>query len=59
MSNNKETKNHWILIVTVSTIILASFFSFTSESILKNLNIYVAFLTLIAIISIGVIFDII
>lgn len=59
MANNKETKNHWILIVTVSTILLASFFSFTSESILKNLNIYVAFLTLIAIISIGVIFDII
>lgn len=59
MSNKKKPKNHWILIVTISTIILASFFSFTSESILKNLNIYFAFLTLIAIISIGVIFDII
>jgi hypothetical protein len=61
MNKNKIAKyNHrWVLIVTVSTVILASFFSFISDSVLRNLNIYFAFLTLAAIIFVGVIFDII
>ena len=51
--------NRWVIIITVSTVILAAFFSFISDTILQNLNIYFAFLTLIAIILLGVLADII
>lgn len=61
MKKKKFNKNraHWVGIVTISTVILAATFSLVSDSILRNLNIYFAFLTLIVIIGIGVIFDII
>jgi CBS domain containing-hemolysin-like protein len=61
MEKNKISKynNRWVIIITVSTVILAAFFSFVSDTILQNLNIYFAFLTLIVIIMIGVLADII
>jgi hypothetical protein len=61
MSKKKSNKynTRWVMTITLSTIILASFFSFVSDSLLRNLNIYFAFLTLAVIIFIGVVFDII
>lgn len=61
MEKNKISKfnNRWVIIITVSTVVLAAFFSFVSDTILQNLNIYFAFITLIVIIMIGVLADII
>lgn len=65
MSNrNREnsTKNinmRWVLIITIWTFILATSVSIVSESILRNFNITMAFISLIVVVIIGVFFDII
>src|SRR6056297_3161493 len=55
----KKTFNSWILIIIAVTVVLAAGFSIISELALSKLNMFFAFITLIIIISIGVIFDII
>ncbi len=51
--------NSWIIIIIIVTVILAAVFSILSELALSKLSITFAFITLLIIISIGVIFDII
>lgn len=65
-SNNKNKKNgkgnsnsKWIITIIVWTILISGGVSLLSDMLLRNVNILVAFIILIFIISIGVIFDII
>lgn len=55
----KKHNIKWILMITLWTFILAIIFSLFAENLVKNLNILFAFITLIVIIIIGIIFDII
>lgn len=47
------------MMITITTVILAAFFSFISDVLLQNLTIFFALITLFVIILVGVIFDII
>ncbi|AAO36123.1 hypothetical protein K144313037_13870 [Clostridium tetani] len=65
-SNNKEKKNgkknsnsKWIVTIIFWTILISGGVSLLSDMLLRNVNILVAFIILIFIISIGIIFDII
>lgn len=65
-SNNKNKKNgkgnsnsKWIITIIVWTILISGGVSLLSDMLLRNVNVLVAFIILIFIISIGVIFDII
>ncbi|QEK12157.1 hypothetical protein FQB35_07085 [Crassaminicella thermophila] len=49
----------WVIIITIWTFFLAVGMSFSSEIVLKNVNIVTAFIILIMIIFIGIIFDLI
>ncbi len=55
--NNKKFNKKWIISISIWTFILALIFSLISENILRNLNIGLAFIVLISIISLGVVFD--
>ncbi len=55
----KKYNKKWIIFITFVTFLLTLFFSFISDFVTRNLNIYAAVFTLIVIILIGVIFDII
>lgn len=63
--NSKKTAGEnskrkiWIINIIFTTFILSTIFSFISEVLLRNVEILVAFVILILIISIGIIFDII
>lgn len=49
----------WIFLISIWTFIMAAIFSVISERLVENLNIFMAFIVLIIIISIGIFFDII
>lgn len=49
----------WIIGITIWTFIISGTITFVSETLLKNVNIYIAFIILVLIISIGISFDII
>ncbi|CCQ96008.1 conserved membrane hypothetical protein [[Clostridium] ultunense Esp] len=49
----------WIVMVTLWTFIMAMIFSIVTEGLVKNLDIFLAFIILIIIILIGIFFDII
>lgn len=60
--NNKNIKKsniRWVLIITLWTFILSTSVSIVSESILRNFNIILAFISLIIVIIFGVFFDIV
>lgn len=59
--SNKQRKKvtRWILIILLWTFVSAAFLSFISETILKSVNLIVAFVLLIIIIFIGLLFDLI
>lgn len=58
-NNIKNSNMRWVLIITIWTFILATSVSIISESILRNFNIAMAFISLIIVVIIGVFFDII
>lgn len=49
----------WVSMITIWTFIMAIVFSIVTEGLVKNLNIFLAFIILIIIILIGILFDII
>lgn len=49
----------WVIVITIWTFFLAVGMSFASETVLENVNIVTAFIILIFIIFIGIIFDLI
>src|SRR5699024_7678655 len=55
----KKYNVKWIFAITIWTFVLAVIFSILTENLIENLNLIFAFLTLIIIIIIGIIFDII
>ncbi|WIV10990.1 hypothetical protein [Proteiniborus sp. MB09-C3] len=57
--SNKNSNIKWVFIITLWTFILATSVSIVSESILRNFNITLAFISLIVVVIFGVFFDII
>jgi CBS domain containing-hemolysin-like protein len=59
--NNFAEKHNmrWVIIITIWTFIMAIVFSIITEGLVKNLNIFLAFVILVIIIFIGIFFDII
>lgn len=55
----KNNKIKWTVKIILITFSLSLFFSITSESILKNSNIFVAFIIIFALFFIGTVFDMI
>ena len=49
----------WVIVITLWTFIMAVVFSIITESLVKNLDIFMAFIILIIVILIGIFFDII
>ncbi len=58
-SFNEKYNMKWVVLISLWTFIMAAIFSVISERLVENLNIYFAFIVLIIIIFIGIIFDII
>lgn len=59
-TNFSEKYNlRWIVMVTLWTFIMAMIFSIVTEGLVKNLDVFLAFILLITIIFIGIFFDII
>lgn len=56
---NNKIKLSWIMIILAWTIMISGTVSFFSDLLLRNVNILVAFVILILIILIGIVFDII
>lgn len=57
--NMKSYNIKWVVNITIITFILAVFMSFSSEALLRNVSIYIAFFILIVIVFIGIISDLI
>lgn len=57
MKKKKEKEYSWIIRIMILTFILAILFSIVSDAVLKNVNMFVAFIVLLFIIAIGVFFD--
>ncbi|NMB08316.1 MAG: hypothetical protein GX981_08040 [Tissierellia bacterium] len=64
--NKKDEKNFkdrynikWVVVISFWTFIMAVVFSIITESLVKNLDIFLAFIILIVVILIGIFFDII
>ncbi|NLJ79110.1 MAG: hypothetical protein GX329_07085 [Tissierellia bacterium] len=49
----------WVVLITIWTFIMAIIFTIITEGLVKNLNMLLAFIILILIISIGIFFDIV
>ena len=49
----------WVIVITLWTFIMAVVFSIITESLVKNLDIFMAFIILIIVILVGIFFDII
>lgn len=64
MAKNEESSKYkhnmkWVIKTILWTFVMAIFFSLITEKLMENLNIFFAFIILIVIIFIGIIFDII
>lgn len=57
--NNTKVSNKWILIIIMLTILISGGISFLSDMLLNNVTLLVAFIILIFIILLGIVFDII
>lgn len=53
----KKYNSKWIISISIWTFILAVFVSIISENLLRNINLILAFLTLLFIILVGILFD--
>ncbi|MCX7884400.1 MAG: hypothetical protein N2448_05145 [Caloramator sp.] len=58
-TGNKNSNYKWIIGITLWTFLISSFISFISNAILSNVGIFIAFIILVIIILIGILFDII
>ncbi|MBA1337025.1 MAG: putative membrane-spanning protein [Firmicutes bacterium] len=58
-NSGKKQSNRWVILITIWTFILALTFSFLSETVVRNLQLTVAFLILAIIVLTGIFFDII
>lgn len=60
-ASRKKEKNHdhWLIIIALWTIFLSGGFSIFSDTLLRKVNLLVAFIILILVIMFGIIFDII
>ncbi|MCG4584337.1 hypothetical protein L0P56_02420, partial [Anaerosalibacter bizertensis] len=56
--SHKQTKK-WVIVISVWTFVMAIFFSLITEKLMKNLDVFFAFIILIIIILLGILFDII
>ncbi|MBW4828806.1 MAG: hypothetical protein KZY61_13725 [Clostridiaceae bacterium] len=56
--SHKQNKK-WVIIISVWTFVMAIFFSLITEKLMKNLDVFFAFIILIIIILLGILFDII
>jgi CBS domain containing-hemolysin-like protein len=59
VGNSKEENTRWVIKITILTFGISAILSFISEMLLRNVEVLVAFIILIIIIMIGIIFDII
>jgi hypothetical protein len=59
ITGGKDDQNKWIIKIILLTFVISSCFSFVSEVLLRNVDVLVAFIILVLIIMIGIIFDII
>ena len=57
--HKKKTNTNWVIKVTLLAFIISMIFSFTSETVIPNVNILVGMMIVIIFILIGVIFDMI
>ncbi|MCX7710367.1 MAG: Mg2+ and Co2+ transporter CorB [Clostridia bacterium] len=57
--NTRKENNRWSLIITVISFFLSITFSFVSSQILESVELFVAFLVVLGIIVINIVFDII
>lgn len=58
-NSGKKKSNRWVFFITIWTFILALTFSFLSETVVRNLQLTIAFLILAIIVLTGIFFDII
>lgn len=58
-TSNKSENYKWIIGITLWTFLISGLISFVSNSLLSNVGIFIAFVILIIIIIIGILFDII
>lgn len=56
--SHKQTKK-WVIVISVWTFVMAIFFSLITEKLMKNLDVFFAFIILIIIMLLGIVFDII
>ncbi|MDK2918930.1 MAG: hypothetical protein PWQ37_1663 [Candidatus Petromonas sp.] len=59
IKNFKRYNTKWVINITILTFGLAIAISFISEALLRNVSIYIAFVVLIVIVFIGILFDLI
>jgi len=59
MLNLKNYNIKWVINITIVTFVLAVLMSFSSEALLRNVSTSIAFLILIIIVFLGIIFDLI
>ncbi|NLX85711.1 MAG: hypothetical protein GXY97_00965 [Clostridiales bacterium] len=55
----KKKKSRWVVLITLWTFLLALTFSFLSEMVVRNLPLVAAYVILIVIVIVGIVFDII
>ncbi len=55
----RRKNNHWVYIIFLITFILSIVFGILSNTVINNLNIYIAIVVVLFIIAIGILFDII
>lgn len=58
-SKKKKKHDHWLIIISLWTIFLSGGFSLFSETLLRKVNLLVAFIILIIVIFFGITFDIV
>lgn len=58
-NSDKKKLSNWVMMTILLTFLLATGFSFFTEAVVRNLNLAIAFIILVIIIIVGIIFDII
>ena len=59
MKNKQKINYGWILKITILAFMISILFSSLAESVIKNVNIYIAVIILLVFIAIGILFDMI
>lgn len=56
---NRESNNRWIIMITIWTLLTSGLIGYASDALIGRVNIFFAFVILLVIIFIGILFDII